>query len=874
MSVQFQQDFCARSVSEELISRELSLEEEMFNRGRTRFLANVNRLREQKNEGGTSYGKMLIKRGIEPLAGAVDAFMTKAKSGGAGRRHMAVNLLDGMDSDVVAFITLRTAIDRLTRGVLLQGVAVNIGREIEAEQRLTNLKENDKSRYQLTQRYIQGHSSRKYRSTVLRYAFGKSETVDFEPWPEVKCLHLGQKLIELAIESTGFFMVAPKYDGGFKGANEKYPYQLAPSASLNDWINQHLEKASIMYPDYMPTLIPPKPWVGASGGGYYFREMRPLNLVKTTDRNYLELMDKKIQSGEMPDVLTSINALQATPWTINRPVYEVAQHLWDHTDGGAADMPPRDGYRLPACPVCGADITDSASAHVSHACLDGLSDEDLKKWKRAAAIIREKNISCMSRRLGIAKTLNLASKYKDEEAFYYPYQLDFRGRIYAVPAYLTPQGTHLSKALLCFAKGKPLGNMTAVKWLAIHGSNTFGNDKVSLDDRYSWVLQHQEKIKAVAEDPYNNTWWQEADDPWGFLAFCLEWSGYLMEGLEFVSRLPVAMDGTCNGLQIFSLILRDETGGAAVNLLPGEKPQDIYGIVADKVKKALEAQAARDTAGADVYAKGSDIPLYNEVICARFLLTLPINRKMTKRQVMVLPYGGTFDSCREYTEEWLKEQVYGDTPVEMPAGHTLRAVARFLAALVWDAIGSTVIKAREAMTFLQDVAGILNKADLPARWTTPVGFYVQQFYREQNGKRVKTKIGDSLVYLTLNEAKQDKLAKPKQKSAISPNYVHSLDAAALMRTVCHCISRGIDNFAMIHDSYGTLAADSEQLSRLLRSTFVELFGGTSNMLELWSREVMAAVPTAVLQKTDALPVVPSFGGLNVEDVTNSLFFFA
>ena len=178
------------------------------------------------------------------------------------------------------------------------------------------------------------------------------------------------------------------------------------------------------------------------------------------------------------------------------------------------------------------------------------------------------------------------------------------------------------------------------------------------------------------------------------------------------------------------------------------------------------------------------------------------------------------------------------------------------------------------MTFLQDVAGVLNKADLPARWTTPVGFYVQQFYREQNGKRVKTKIGDSLVYLTLNEAKQDKLAKPKQKSAISPNYVHSLDAAALMRTVCHCISRGIDNFAMIHDSYGTLAADSEQLSRLLRSTFVELFGGTSNMLELWSREVMAAVPTAVLQKTDALPVVPSFGGLNVEDVTNSLFFFA
>ena len=200
--------------------------------------------------------------------------------------------------------------------------------------------------------------------------------------------------------------------------------------------------------------------------------------------------------------------------------------------------------------------------------------------------------------------------------------------------------------------------------------------------------------------------------------------------------------------------------------------------------------------------------------------------------------------------------------------------ARSLATHVWDAIGTTVIKAREAMTFLQDTVGVLNKANLPARWTTPVGFYVQQYYREQKGQRVKTKIGDSVVYLTLNTEVESKLAKSKQKSAISPNYVHSLDAAALMRTVSHCLDEGIDRFAMIHDSYGTLAADSEKLAGLLRSTFVELFGGKENMLELWSREVMAAVPTEVLQKIDTLPVVPSFGKLDVNDVTKSLFFFA
>lgn len=91
MSFEFETDSCAQGVSQELINRELSLEEEMFNRGRDRFFANINRLREQKNEGGTSYGKILLKRGIEPLA-------TRRTSGVATRLglswHTTVAVLD------------------------------------------------------------------------------------------------------------------------------------------------------------------------------------------------------------------------------------------------------------------------------------------------------------------------------------------------------------------------------------------------------------------------------------------------------------------------------------------------------------------------------------------------------------------------------------------------------------------------------------------------------------------------------------------------------------------------------------------------------------------------------------------------------------
>ena len=117
---------------------------------------------------------------------------------------------------------------------------------------------------------------------MLNYAFGNSTTVEYEPWAEADCLHLGQKLIELAMESCGIFHLVQVPSQKVKGKTmfQSTHYSLEPTPSCREWVERHKDHASMMYPDYLPTLIEPKPWEGAGGGGYYFDALPRLSLVK------------------------------------------------------------------------------------------------------------------------------------------------------------------------------------------------------------------------------------------------------------------------------------------------------------------------------------------------------------------------------------------------------------------------------------------------------------------------------------------------------------------------------------------------------------------------------------------------------------------
>jgi len=122
---------------------------------------------------------------------------------------------------------------------------------------------------------------------------------------------------------------------------------------------------------------------------------------------------------------------------------------------------------------------------------------------------------------------------------------------------------------LVFAKGKPLGK-DGFDWLKIHVINLTGtHKKVSVQDRLEYANSIIDDIVDSAEYPLTGRmWWAKSEEPWQTLAACKEVRNALASGdtASFVSRFPVHQDGSCNGLQHYAALGRDQVSGYSSSL--------------------------------------------------------------------------------------------------------------------------------------------------------------------------------------------------------------------------------------------------------------------------------------------------------------------
>ncbi|WZZ22310.1 hypothetical protein YC2023_123697 [Brassica napus] len=155
----------------------------------------------------------------------------------------------------------------------------------------------------------------------------------------------------------------------------------------------------------------------------------------------------------------------------------------------------------------------------------------------------------------------VARKMKDEEGFYYPHNIDFRGRAYPMPPHLNHLGSDLCRGVLEFAEGRPLRS-PGLRWLKIQLANLYagGVDKLSYEGRLAFTENHLEDIFDSADRPLEGSrWWLQAEDPFQCLAVCIN----LTEALRspspetVLSHIPIHQDGSCNGFQHYAALGRD-----------------------------------------------------------------------------------------------------------------------------------------------------------------------------------------------------------------------------------------------------------------------------------------------------------------------------
>ncbi|RLA70112.1 MAG: hypothetical protein DRG30_09530 [Epsilonproteobacteria bacterium] len=458
-------------------------------------------------------------------------------------------------------------------------------------------------------------------------------------------------------------------------------------------------------------------------------------------------------------------------------------------------------------------------------------------------------------------TIDKAKKYAQYSEIYFVWQVDFRGRTYPAQPLLNPQGDDLAKSMLRFAIKKPLGK-NGEKWFKIHGANLYGEDKISFDDRVRWVNEHRDDILGIfdSSERFESQFLQNADKPYGFLAFAYEYREFIRDPDSFRSALPIAMDGSNNGFQHITALLRDKKGALRVNVLPSKDqktPNDIYKDVATKTRKLIDNDSEY------IITKDKKVVQIDEKYIDEIYEY--ITRDLTKKNVMTEVYGASsnskLDQIKTYIEGKLGDILQWDD-------ETIDGISIYLRDRIEEAMEQELSSSAVYKKWMKAIAKEATSQNRELRWKTPIiGLEVIQEEFGTKQDKISTKYNGKKNSMQIR-IPTDKMSEKKQSKGIAPNFIHSLDATHLFLTVLKSCKNGIDSFATIHDSFGTHACDIDILLKATKDTFVQMYG--VDILASLKRDIEQEY-SVLLKDIEYQDSVESF---DIESVRDSLYIFS
>ncbi|XP_051765316.1 DNA-directed RNA polymerase, mitochondrial isoform X1 [Ctenopharyngodon idella] len=688
-------------------------------------------------------------------------------------------------------------------------------------------------------------------SLEMEKCSGPSLLSDDTPWPLVLMVQLGSFLVDLMVHELKVRsnilntaqekkLIPVLYHMYTFRSNHKIGF-IKPHPIVTQ-IQRVAMETKLTFDSYvMPMLCPPVPWTSPKSSAYL---LTPTKLMRATDGAIQhQLLLEKSRDEDLHAVLDSLNQVGNCPWRINKPLLDIIISIFNDKGSDKLCVPPplSEAPEIPRFNPHDPSYTQIEKAYM--------------KWEGVKA--KKKVAEMHSLRMDALYKLSIANHMRDE-IFWFPHNMDFRGRTYPRPPYFNHLGSDVTRALLVFAEGRPLGPK-GLDWLKIHLVNLTGLKKrSSLAGRLEYAESIMEDILDSADHPLDGRkWWMNADEPWQALGCCMEIANASRspDHTKFISYYPVHQDGSCNGLQHYAALGRDVIGATSVNLMPCELPQDVYSGVAQQV----EEFRARDA------EKGLKIAQVLEGF---------ISRKVVKQTVMTVVYGVTRYGGRLQIEKRLKE--IDDFPKDY-----IWDASHYLVVQVFNSLKEMFTGTREIQEWLTESARLIAKSGRTVEWVTPLGLPIVQPYHRIKNQTLKSSIQN--LCINISHDANEKPDSMKQKNAFPPNFIHSLDSTHMMLTSLHCYRAGL-TFVSVHDCYWTHALTVDTMNRVCREQFVALHSQpileelSGFLLQKYcSRPPVVSKPKKIQEyykMVQLLSSVPQTGDFDLEKVKESVYFFS
>lgn len=752
---------------------------------------------------------------------------------------------------ILTTMTILSTDPKLEDGIKLAGLVLKIGTNIQDESLVEIVRVQAQRRMkepQLSRQVTRARTAiTKYPSS--RYSYARlldpgertSELVESLKWTGSTLAKIGSVLLSQLMEVAKVDIVStraekpvtmerqPVFFHTFRYVDGKRQGIVRLNKAVFEKLSREPVKSVLS--KNLPMIVKPRPWTGFREGGFLEHHIPVVRIQGGLERRYAITAS---DNGDMDQTFGGLTVLGKTPWQINRPVFETMLEAWN-TGEAIAKIPPLNPNVEPP-PEPSKTLVDYPAQRLN--------------WLKQLKTIENLKSGLRSVRCYQNFQLEIARAYIDE-TFYFPHNLDFRGRAYPISPLFNHMCSDNVRGLLIFAEGKELGE-AGLRWLKIHLANVYGFDKASFAERENFATDHLSDIYDSVESPLNGKrWWLKAEDPWQCLAACIELkNAFLSEDPHrFVSHLPVHQDGTCNGLQHYAALGGDSLGAKQVNLEPGDRPSDIYTAVSELVKMEVKKDSAQG----------------NKVAQA---LEGKVTRKLVKQTVMTNVYGVTFIGAQRQVRRQLTEI--------FSAGRTvgsigLREMATYIATNIFSALSTMFNGAHDIQYWLGNCASRISESlapeqiDLmldgdrdkhknadykrvpsvrksiegptafktPVIWTNPMGMPVVQPYRQATSQRVSTNL--QTVSIKAHSG-ADPVSKRKQFQAFPPNFIHSLDASHMVLTALKCDEIGL-TFAAVHDSFWTHATDVNSMNGIIRDSFIRMH--SENIMDRLAAEFSA-----------------------------------